>query len=149
MVGRGEAPVVGGLGLPSVTASVAAADKPAAPLVVAKVMQQSSRTSVRVEWSAVATAPLPAMRAGSWCAAIHAPRSNAAASPAPAPAASPPPQVTIINNYYGATPMSAARARDGGSTSIFHCRAVATMRAGLARWSSPYKRLPTMVRKPW
>jgi hypothetical protein len=36
---------------------VAAADKPAAPLVVAKVMQQSSRTSVRVEWSAVATAP--------------------------------------------------------------------------------------------
>ena len=48
---------VGGLGLPSDTASVAAADKPGAPLVASKTMEQSSKTSVRVEWGAVATSP--------------------------------------------------------------------------------------------
>jgi hypothetical protein len=40
---------------------------------------------------------------------VYAPAQTAAA----APAGSPPPQVTIINNYYGASPMSAANSLFG------------------------------------
>ncbi len=45
-------------------------------------------------------------------AVVYAPV-QAAAAAASAPAASPPPQVTIINNYYGASPMSAANSLFG------------------------------------
>ena len=40
---------------------------------------------------------------------VYAPAQTAAA----APAGLPPPQVTIINNYYGASPMSAANSLFG------------------------------------